>query len=757
MEYLNYSLKYEEEAGWIVEETEFDATSLGKCEAIFTQGNGYLGVRNALEEKYVGEQRGMFVNGTFDRSFNEVPELPNFPDITGTDIFIDGFRFYLERGNFEQYSRQMNYKTGEAVRHVLWTAPNGKRVEFTFRRFVSLSRKHVIAGKIEITPLDKAVKVKIESGLDARVTNTGVQHFKTPESRIFDNKYLQTIAVTGESEVTCVVQAVNILKMAQENLEVRQLPYIRNRRNINIYHMEIKRGSTLCLEKISTIHTSRDRKYAELNKEQAEALVRSDACDELKRAESEGYERLFEESRKEWHNFWKTHDVQIDTDRVFDQLSLRFAVYHLHIMNNADDNRLGVGAKGLSGEEYKGHSFWDTEIFLMPYYLFEEPGAARKLLEYRYKILKGARQKAAKAGYKGAMYPWEAAWIDDEEVCADIIGVDVETGKPMRVLCGEIEIHISADVAYAVWEYYTASQDEEFMEECGYEILLDTARFWASRCQWNKEKERYEILHVIGPDEYKEEVDNDVYTNYMAHFNMKKALEIIKILPEKTYKRLHRLLNLESLQREIETVLKKLYLPVPNKNGIIPQNDTYLSLREINLDKYKNSLSVGTIHHDYSMERLKEVQVSKQGDLVVLLYLMGGLFSDKVIKDNYFYYEKHTTHDSSLSKCTHAILANDLGMEEESYGFYQGAAQTDVGLNKKSSDNGIHSAACGGIWQCVVMGYGGVRIVNGKLRITPHLPKEWRSMRFTVQWQNKVYTIYADHEKTDIKEEETTA
>lgn len=755
MDHLNYTASWEGEPGWIIEERIFDSRYLGKCESAFTQGNGYLGVRNALEERYIGETRGMFVNGTFNRfDPHEVPELPNFPDVTAADIHINGHRFSLETGNMEEYCRSMNYRTGEMERSVIWTCPTGERLKLCFKRFVSLNRSHVIGSQITITALDGPVSVKIQSGIDGRMTNTGVQHFGAPDSRIYEKEYLQAVSVTSESKITAVVQAAHRLYLDGKLYEGSPLPYIRNRQNLNCYDIKLQAKTTLRFEKISTVHTSRDQAYVRLTAEEASVMVKKDALTELKELHCLGYNRLFEESRNTWDQFWRANDVRITTKQVFDQTAIRFAIYHLHIMNNPDDNRLGVGAKGLSGEEYKGHSFWDTEIFLMPYYLFSNPKAARTLLEYRYQILKGARIKAQKAGYEGAMYPWESAWIEDEEVCADVIGVDVETGKPMRVLCGEIEIHISADIAYAVWEYYQATKDQEFMEKCGYEIILDTARFWASRAQWRKEKQRYELLNVIGPDEYKEEVDNDVYTNYMAQFNMKKALELLEFLPPSVFHRLNQKMDLDDLKKKVQKVSEKLYLPAPEKDGIIPQNDTYLSLTEINLDKYKRCEQVGTIHQDYSMERLKGVQVSKQGDLVVLMYLFPGLFPDEIVKANYHYYEEHTTHDSSLSKCTHAIVANDLGMEKESYRFFQGAAQTDAGNNLKSCDNGIHSAACGGIWQCVVMGYGGVRVMDGELTIEPRLPKQWDSLEFTINWNGKRMHILAEQGKTEIQEME---
>lgn len=756
------NIKYGED-GWTIEETCFDPSCLGKTESIFCQGSGYLGIRNALEERYAEETRGMFVAGSFDRADAfSVPELPNFPDVTGIDIWLDGERMALTGQNHEAYVRKMNYRTGETTREFIYHTQSGKRVKLSFRRFVSLSREHIAAGGVSVEPLDADVALRLESGIDARTTNTGVQHFIRFDGRIHEQRYLQSAVVTRESGILAAVSCVHRLELngvpavqppqggepSRPADWLTTVPYIRNRRNLQIFTLEVKAGGTLRLEKLSSVRTSRDPEYLDREGDPAEA-ARADGLRELKELEAAGYEALLDESVKCWEVFWKENDVCIESNNIFDQIAVRFSIYHLHIMNKPDDSRLGVGAKGLSGEEYCGHSFWDTEIFLMPFYLFTNPGAARSLLEYRYHILAGARRKARDAGYRGAMYPWEAAWITDGETCLDIIGVDVETGKPMRVLCGEIEVHISADVAYAVWQYYTATKDTEFMERFGCEMILDTARFWASRAEWVAERGRYELKNVIGPDEYKEEVDNDVYTNYMAAYNMRLALRILDKLPKAVRERLNKALDLSGLRRELETVLPALYLPEPDGNGIIPQNDTYLSLKELDLSRYKASGRAGSIHEDYSIARLKEYQVSKQGDLTVLFFLQDSLFDARTKRENYLYYEAHTLHDSSLSKCTHSILACDLGMEE-AYPFFEGAAAVDAGPNMHSCDNGIHSASCGGIWQCAVMGFGGVRIRDDSLSILPRLPREWKRLTYNIRWQSSILTVEASPEETTV-------
>ena len=322
------------------------------------------------------------------------------------------------------------------------------------------------------------------------------------------------------------------------------------------------------------------------------------------------------------------------------QLALRFAQYHLEGMVKKDNARVGIGAKGLTGEGYKGHSFWDTEIFLSPYYLLTEPSAAKTLLEYRFNTIGGAYQKAKEYGYQGAMYPWESAWIDDGEVTPKLGIANIVTGEPMPVLTGMIEHHVTAAVAYAAQQYFCATGDQEFMDRCGYEIITQTARFWASRATWNEQLARYDIPDVIGPDEYKVHVDNNAYTNYMAWLNMTHALKLTESLKRDRlgfYQVLDARLDLEDTRREIEQVAPKLYLPVPNEEGIIPQFDGFEELKQLDLEKYKNSGTVRTIFRDYSMNQLRHLKVCKQADLLVLFFLMDDLFSADIKRRNYFF------------------------------------------------------------------------------------------------------------------------
>lgn len=766
MPVMNYRKGTGAETSWIIEETSFYEKYTGKCEAIFTQGNGYLGLRNSLEERYVDTVRGMFITGTFNKaSKEEATELPNVSDIVNMEIELNGERFSMTEDNLKEYSRTLNLYTGETCRNVLWEGKNGDVVQLSFHRFVSYKNVHVIGAYVEIKPVNCDVKATVVSGINAQVTNNGAQHLTEVSKRAFDEKYLQMGMVTTESEVAIAVSTVHDVFLDGEKTEETAYKIVDDRRKILAkIQLDIPKGETARVEKISTVHSSRDLEYTGSGKEPDKETVYANGLENLKEAECKGYRTLLQESREVWEAIWKKQDIVIDSREDDAQLAVRFALYHLQIMVRKEDNRVGIGAKALSGEGYKGHSFWDTETFIFPYFQMAEPETARTLLEFRYKGLYGARKKASENGYKGAMYPWEAAWISDGEVTPYVIGVNVHTGEPMICLTGVIEQHITSDIIFALWQYYAATDDQDFMDRYGYEMTIETARFWNSRLEWIEENNRYEIRDVIGPDEYKEHVDNNAYTNYMAHENMRLAAQVIACIRDEKkdiYGKMQKLMqeegtSLEQLEEELKDKMKKLYLPQPDeKTGIIPQFDGYFDLKEIDLSVYKNASVVGTIFHDYSGEDVQKMQAGKQADIVELLYQMEDITTPDNKAKNYVYYEARTLHDSSLSKAIHSITACDLGMEKEAYEMFMSAALTDLGQEMKSSDAGIHSANMGGVWQDVVMGFGGVRIHDGHLRIRPNCPKQWEKFTYPIYWKGNKLDVTVCKDGVEVINEGT--
>lgn len=721
---------------FILSELSFDIKNIRKNESVMCRGNGYICVRASLEEKYINEQRNTLINGVFNAPPGEVSEIAVLPDATNCEIVINGERFDMISGKCSDYSRVLDMRTGESIRSLIWHMKNGEKVKIEFRSFVSLVKKHITALKVVVTPLDGVAEIKVTSGIDSKVTNTGVQHFSAPVRRVYDDGSMGMSLRTLQSEVDVSVHCGCVV---DKNCRKE---YTTDRRSVySVTTFCAEKGETAVYQKLTAYATTRDFEYS---KAVASAEgVDKDCAMYLKQAFTLGYDDLYAESAGRWEEYWREAPLSI-SGNDFQNKALTFAKYHLNVMSSKDDNRVGIGAKGLSGEGYKGHSFWDTEIFILPYYIYTQPDAARRLLEYRYKLLDSAMLKAKKYGYDGAMYPWEGAWLTDGETCPEYGDLDLLTGELRKNMMGEIEVHISADIAYAVWQYYTATGDEDFMQKCGYEMILMTAYFWTSRV--SEINGRYEILNVIGPDEYKDDINNNAYTNYMAFYNLKLALDIRNKIPERLLEKY----DIEKMLDKIEATLQGLYLPKPDSDGIIPAFDGYRELEEIDTSKYKNLDKVGTIFKDYGFGKIQSLQVGKQADTIMLFHLLGEMFDSEQIMKNYIFYEERTLHDSSLSMCFHTLVSAKCGMLEQAEAMYDKACGVDIGENVNNSDEGVHSASIGGIWLALVMGFGGMRIEDGMLSLSPVLPKSWSGYSFTVCFRGTKLLVETNTEGSRI-------
>jgi hypothetical glycosyl hydrolase len=733
---LNYNSGAGQDKNWIIEEICFNDRYQGKCESIMTLGNGYMGLRSSVEEPYIGQTRNMFIAGTYNKfDEKEVTELPNAADITQMVIYINDEQFSLKNGKINEYSRKLNLRTGELTRDIFWESIKGESYKIAFRRFVSLEDIHLIGMNIKITPLTGSAKITLKTGINGRQTNSGVQHFHDGDKRVFENKYMQLVQTTTQTKIDFVINSTVRLYMNNKELDSK-LNYSLERRSIYCNsEIVINKGETLSIEKISNVFTSLDNDIDHCNA--LEELIRI-SLEHISRNSRLTYFELFEKSKKKWSDYWEEAKIEIQTDNDFDQLAVRFAQYHLLIMTPFHDRRFSIGAKALSGEGYKGHVFWDTEMFILPYFQYSFPQIARDLLQYRFETIEGARNKAKKFGYSGAMYPWETAFTGEEET-PEWAAINIMTGKAAKIWSGLKEHHITADIAYAAWNYYLSTNDEEFMNLYGCEMIFECAEFWLSRLEWNDDKNRYDINDVIGPDEYTEHVNNNAYTNYMVHFTIKTSIELYDLATKKHWSNFEYLRKSFRLKQRIDSykaVVENIYLPKPNEAGIIPQDDTFLSKNCISLEKYKNSDEKQAILKDYTREQIVNLQVLKQADVVMLLYVLRNRFDGYIKAANWEYYEKRTIHDSSLSAAVHSIIANDFNHVEHAYEFFRKAAEIDLGQNLISSNDGIHSASLGGIWLAVVMGFGGIINDNGVLNINPKLPKAWHELSFSMYWKS---------------------
>lgn len=737
-----YGVEKNEDGLFLVEHT-YDPDYALKTESVFAQCNGYFGVRASFDCRVLSESRGMFVGGFYQKANeDEVTELVNCPDLVEIRLNLQGEWFSLDRCSVLRFDRRLNVDTGELRISAVCELKNGLRVKLESRRFASASDRHLFCQEFAVTPVNRDLEsLEFVSGINGQITNGGVSHLRQVECRVFERKFMSWNGRLAQESLR-LISGIDIAGGT-----VRRPPeHVLKRRSIYESDLlSVARDRTVVFSKYSYIETPQIQKD-----ETGEGVER------LRRCVSKGYRRLYEEHQESMDAFWKYARIRIEGASLEEQAALCFAQYHLKGMTPADTPAYGVAAKGLTGEGYKGHVFWDTEIFVLPFLLYVFPEQARNLLIFRYNGLPGAREKARQAGYRGAMFPWETA-KDGFEETPQYAQLNIHTGKANRVWSGMKECHITADIAYAVWNYETLTQDRDFMTRYGNRMIFEAAAFWVSRAAYVPEKDRYEIADVIGPDEYDEHVDNNAYTNYMARFCVKLAVSTYERLKDGDapyLQRLERELHLEGQVPAWRDFVRKIYLPGPDRNGIIPQDDSFLSKKELpDLEKYRESKRKQSILLDYSRDEVVEMQVLKQADLVMLFDLLPDLFGREVMEKNIGFYEKRTVHDSSLSRCAHALAYAGLGFPDRAYAFCEKAMEIDLSDNPFDSVDGIHSAALGGVWSCVVCGFAGVSHREGVLTLSPSLPACWKSMKFYLKVQNTYLHIYVSRTEIQIEPE----
>ena len=444
------------------------------------------------------------------------------------------------------------------------------------------------------------------------------------------------------------------------------------------------------------------------------------------------------EHRDAWRARWKASDLRIEGDPAA-QRALRFAIYHLLSAANPQDDRVSIGARGLSGAAYKGHIFWDTDIFMLPFFILTYPEAARALVMYRYHTLAAARAKAARLGHRGAFYAWESADSGEEVTPPFVIAPD---GQIIRILTGEQEQHISADVAFGVWNYWQATGDDRFLVEAGAEILIETARFWASRAE-REEDGHYHIRGVIGPDEYHETVDDNAYTNGLAQWNLEAAAEIANLVAERwpgPWQALSRQLGIEPDEpRRWQHVARDLYTGFDEHTGLFEQFSGYFGLEEIDLAAFVPRTAPMDVL--LGRERIQRSKIIKQPDVVMLVHLLWERMPPEVRKANFEYYEPRCGHGSSLSPAIHAIVAARLGDTALAERYFRQAAEIDLTDNMGNAAGGVHAGALGGLWQAAVLGFAGLRFCGERPELCANLPPSWRSLSMRFQWRGRWHEL----------------
>lgn len=724
---------------WRVIEKRFAPRYLEQSETIFTLANGYMGIRGAFEEGRPAFQNGVFINGFHETTpivygetaygFAETAQtMLNVADAKRLRLFVDDEPFIPNRAEFVRFERVLDMREGRLERSLLWETPAGKLVEIRSTRLVSLEHRHLAAVDYEVVVHNAEAPVVLISemvlpsdALGDEAERAGSQepnHGKIDprRSRNFSERILlpvlqrcedQRIILGHRTRNSAMTIACGMDHVVRTECAYSAETHCQEDRAGVVYTVAARPGQGVRITKYISYHTSHSAPVSEL----ADRTVRT-----LERSCSEGWRKLCESQRRYVDDFWRRSDVKIKGDlRV--QQSMRWNLFQL-LQASARVEGAGIGARGLTGQTYEGHYFWDTEIYLLPFLIYTAPRIAGNLLRFRHSMLPAARRRARQVGERGALFPWRT--INGEEASA-------------YYAAGTAQYHIDADIVYAIRKYVEMSGDRDFLERQGAEILVETARLWMSLGFHSKRKNgRFCINGVTGPDEYNAVVDNNLYTNLMAKENLCYAAEVMTELHREAPERYAAVVDRTGFRPEESEDWRRaaeaMFIPFDEELGIHLQDDTFLDKQLWDLESEPPENFPLLLH--YHPLVIYRHRVIKQADVVLALFLLGHAFSAEEKRRNFDYYDPLTTGDSSLSVCIQSIIASENSYYEEAFEYFRYAVLMDLADIGGNVRDGVHVASIGGTWMAAIYGLAGMRDYKGALSFDPRLPVQWEGMSF---------------------------
>jgi trehalose/maltose hydrolase-like predicted phosphorylase len=725
------------DSDWLLIEQGYDPLREVSIESRFTVSNGLLGVRGAraisrgptwvswLQHLKWASWPRTFVAGLFDTPNIEppVPALVPAPDWLRVRIQLDGEPVLQHSGEKLHHHRILDMRRGALLTEWQHRHPSGVVIKVTTYRAVSLADRRLGLQLVRVEVEDEASH---ELSLEARFGQMG--------GGLDADRLEQDLGVwrTEQSGKSLAIACTASLQLNGTELSSRApSPFHWS------WHWTSEPG----------LAASFQRMIALARKDSREGDASQEVLNALDRAKRAGWRDVLVQHEAAWAERWRLSDLEIVGDDAA-RLALRFAVYHLNGAANPNDERVSIGARALTGDAYLGHVFWDTETYILPFYIATWPEAARTLLMYRYHTLPAARAKAVRMGWRGAMYAWESADTGEETTPDNVLN---PRGETIRVLCGIQEQHITADIAYAVWQYWEATGDDRFMLDAGAEILLETARFWASRAVLEPDGRRH-IREVIGPDEYHESIDDSAYMNVLARWNVRRGIDIATILRERWRDRWEELsgklgCNDAELKHWAE-VADTLLVNFDPKSGLFEQFTGFFELEEVDLAQYAgHTMPLDVV---LGRDRVQRAQIVKQADVVALLAMLPDECGAAERWANFQFYAKRCSHGSSLSKGMHALVAAQLGDTDNALRYFRETAAIDMHGASDSVAGGVHIAALGGLWQAAVFGFAGVSLRGSALGINPHLPAGWQRLGFCVHWHGRLVRIDIDQAAKEL-------
>jgi alpha,alpha-trehalase len=768
--------------GWSLIYNDFSPKKEGLREALCTLGNGYFATRGAAPEAEADGTHypATYLAGGYNRLKTKIAgrvieseDLVNLPNWLSLTFRIDdGSWFNLQDVDVLSYQQELDLLRGILIRTIRFRDQQGCQIKLSERRLVHMAEPHLAALEMTIMPENWSGKLTIRSALDGRVINSGVERYKALNSRHLEP--IETEEIDGENvylKVHTNQSEIQIAQAARTQLFFDGKRQSLKRRTIEergyIGHelsAEVLLGKEMSIEKVVALFTSRDHAISECGLEARKAI-----------AQAERFNDLLDSHAMAWKHLWRRFDMELQTasdESPRTQMVLR--LYTFHLLQTASMHTMhldaGVPSRGWHGEAYRGHIFWD-ELFIFPLLNLRVPEITRSLLMYRYRRLDEARDAARQAGYRGAMYPWQSGSNGREE--SQIVHLNPKSGRWIPDN-SRLQRHVNSAIAFNVCQYYQVTGDMEFLSSYGAEMVLEIARFWSSIATYNKDLDRYEILGIMGPDEYHDSypdseepgVNNNAYTNVMAVWVLTEALALMQILPEDRKKEILETLALQ--EEEItrwEDISRKMYVPF-HDDGIISQFDGYERLKEFDWEGYRER------YHDIQrLDRVLEAEedtpnrykASKQADLLMLFYLfsseqltklferLGYSFHYETIPNNIDYYLKRTSHGSTLSRVAHSwVLARSD--RTRSWRLFKEALESDVSdIQGGTTPEGIHLGAMAGVMDLIHRAYTGVETREDVLWFNPCLPEELERLRMQLRYRGHSLEVEITQAKLKVR------
>ena len=717
---------------WKIIQEGFDNSVNEIAESVTSLANGHIGFRGNFEEDFSGNTlKGTYVAGVYYPDKTRVgwwkigyPEyfakILNACDFLSIHIKVNGELIDINKLKVENFSRVLDMKTGMLERQLDVILSDGAKLHIVSERFVSMAQKEIGALKYSITPINKNVSIILHSCVDGDVRNKDANYDEMfwNKVNVFAADSISSVSLSTKKTDFFVSSTAESRAFIQGN-EIYGNAHTENLKAYTEFKCDAVQGETLTLFKYFAITTNRDY---------SNELVEEKSIASAQKAGLTGYDVLVKEHIKVWNDIWNHSDIKIEGDDDAQQ-GIRFNIFHLNQTYTGKDSRLNIGPKGFTGEKYGGSTYWDTESFCLPFYLSTASKAvAKNLLLYRYNHLEKAKENAAKLGLSGALYPMVT--MNGEE-CHNEWEITFE------------EIHRNAAITHAIYNYVNYTGDESYLPDYGIYVLYETARFWASRVNYNPGKNKYMILGVTGPNEYENNVSNNYHTNRMCAFSLQYTVETAKLIKEKypeKYAKAKIQLNISDAELDkFSHIAENMYYPYVGELNVFAQQDGFMD---------KDLLSVNDLSPDerplnqhWSWDKILRSCFIKQADVLQSMYNLPFEYTADEKKRNFDFYEPMTVHESSLSPCIYSIIACEIGYYKKAYDLYLRASRLDLDNYNNDTEDGLHITSMAGTWLSIVHGFGGLRVKDGNIYLQPIIPDSWNQYSFKLCFRETTLNV----------------